>query len=179
MRALTSKEKILLAALLGVVFFLLNVVALRIFLERQRGLKAEIIRLQDELAENKTVLADRAIYEERAAWLEKNQPTDDVSTTEDDAKFYDFIESSAKRSGLEYTRKAAGPRPANPDYVEVFDSSQVKGNLKALAQWLNELQQPQAFRAVKQLTIKSAEPPQLVGDVEVARWYRPVERNRP
>lgn len=179
MKTLTPKEKMLLAGLLGTVFLLLNIVGLRVFLDRQRVLKVGITRLQEELAENKTVLAERAVYEERAAWLEKNQPTDDVSTTEDDAKFYDFVESSAKRHGLEYTRKAAGPRPANSNYVEVFDSSQVKGNLKAMVSWLNELQQPQAFRAVKQLTLKSGEPPQLIGDVEVARWYRPMERINP
>ncbi len=179
MRALTSKEKKLLAGLLAAIFLLLNIAGLRIFLNRQRALKADIVRLRGELEKNKITLAERDLYEKRNAWLDKNQPTDDVSTTEDDAKFYDFVESSAKRSGLEYTRKAAGPRPPNPDYVEVFDSAQVKGDLKSLVKWLHEIQQPEAFRAVKQITIKSGEPPQLVGDVEVARWYRPVERSRP
>lgn len=179
MRALTSKEKKLLAGLLATVFLLLNIAGLRIFLDRQKVLKADIVRLQEEIRQDKAVLAERAVYEERSEWLDKNQPVDDVTTTEDDAKFYDFVESSAKRSGLEYTRKAAGPRPPNQDYVEVFDSSQVKGNLESLVKWLHEIQQPQAFRAIKQLTIKSGEPPQLVSDVEVARWYRPVERERP
>ena len=165
----------MLAGLLGTLFLLLNIVGLRVFVDRHRALKKDIAGLQEELAANNAVLAEQAVYEERGAWLDKNQPSDDVSTTEDDAKFYEFVESSAKRSGLEYTRKAGGPLPPTGDYVEVFDSSQVKGNLESLVKWLNELQQPKAFRAVKQLTIKSGEPPQLVCDVEVARWYRPVE----
>lgn len=175
MRSLTSKEKKLLAWLLGTLFLLLNIVGLRVFMDRQRSLKGDIAALRQELEASNAVLAERAIFEEREAWLDANQPADDVSTTEDDAKFYEFVESSAKRSGLEYTRKAGGPLPPANNLVEVFDSSQVKGNLESLVKWLNELQQPKAFRAVKQLTIKSGEPPQLVCDVEVARWYRPAE----
>ncbi len=178
MRSLTSKEKKLLAWLLGTLFLLLNVVGLRVFLDRQRALKKDIATLQEQLAANNAVLAEQPVYEERGEWLDRNQPADDISTTEDDAKFYEFVESSAKRSGLEYTRKAGGPLPPTGDYVEVFDSSQVKGTLESVVKWLSELQQPKAFRAIKQLTIKSGEPPQLVCDVEVARWYRPAEGDK-
>lgn len=179
MRALTSKEKKLLAALLGAIFVLVNVVGLQAFLNRQRALHKNITQLESQLELNRAVLAEKPLWDERAAWLDENQLTDDVSTTEDDAKFYDFVEKSAKQSGLQYTRKAVGTQPADGRYAEVFDSSQVKGNMESLVKWLHGLQQPKAFRAIKQISIKSGEPPQVVCDIEVARWYRAAGEAKP
>jgi hypothetical protein len=39
---------------------------------------------------------------------------------------------------------------------------------------LSALQKPRDFRVIKQLRIKSGEPPEVVCDVEVARWYLPT-----
>ena len=175
MRALTAKEKRLLIGLLGALFVLLNVVGLNAFLNRQRDLQAGIVRLQGELAEGRAILEEKSVWQERAAWLDTNQPGDDTTTTDDDAKFYEFVETSAKNAGLTYTRRDAGQRPSDSTYAEVVDSSQVKGKMESLVKWLNELQQPEAFRAIKQISVKSGEPPEVIAEVEVARWYRPVQ----
>ena len=179
MRALTVKEKRLLAGLLGAIFVLLNVVGLQAFLNRQRALQTSIVRLQGELTEGRAILEEKAVWQERAAWLDAKQPGDDTTTTDDDAKFYEFVESSAKNAGLTYTRRDAGQRPSDGAYAEVVDSSQVKGKMEALVKWLNELQQPEAFRAIKQISVKSGEPPEVIAEVEVARWYRPVQGGTP
>ena len=179
MRALTVKEKRLLAGLLGAIFVLLNVVGLQAFLNRQRALQSSIVRLQGEMAEGRAILEEKAVWQERAAWLDAKQPGDDTTTTDDDAKFYEFVESSAKNAGLTYTRRDAGQRPSDGAYAEVVDSSQVKGKMEALVKWLNELQQPEAFRAIKQISVKSGEPPEVIAEVEVARWYRPVQGGTP
>ena len=179
MRALTAKEKKLLLALVGALFVLLNVVGLQAFLNRQRALQSSIVQLQAQLAEGRALLEEKDLWGQRAAWLDEHQPSDDVTTTDDDAKFYEFVESSAKSAGLEYTRKDAGNLPASGPLAEVFDSSQVKGKMESLVKWLNELQQPKAFRAVKQISIKSGEPPDVIAEVEVARWYRPGQGGAP
>jgi len=175
MRALTVKEKRLLIGLLGAIFVLLNVVGLRAFLNRQAALQASIVRLQGQLTEGRAILEEKAVWQERAAWLDANQPGDDTTTTDDDAKFYEFVETSAKNAGLTYTRRDAGQRPSEGTYAEVVDSSQVKGKMESLVKWLNELQQPESFRAIKQISVKSGEPPEVIAEVEVARWYRPEQ----
>jgi hypothetical protein len=175
MRALTAKEKRLLIGLLGAIFVLLNVVGLQAFLNRQRDLQSGIVRLQGELAEGRAILEEKSVWQERAAWLDANQPGDDTTTTDDDAKFYEFVETSAKNAGLTYTRRDAGQQPSAGAYAEVTDSSQVKGKMESLVKWLNELQQPESFRAIKQISVKSGEPPEVIAEVEVARWYRPVQ----
>lgn len=179
MRALTAKESKLLIGLVGALFVLLNVVGLQAFLNRQSALQTNIVQLESQLSEGRAILEERGVWQERAAWLEENQPGDDVSTTDDDAKFYQFVESSAKSAGLEYTRRDAGNLPSAGPFAEVFDSSQVKGKMESLVTWLNELQQPKAFRAIKQISIKSGEPPEVIAQVEVARWYRPVQGGTP
>lgn len=179
MRALTVKEKRLLAGLLGAIFVLLNVVGLQAFLSRQRTLQSSIVRLQGELTEGRAILEEKTVWQERAAWLDAKQPGDDTTTTDDDAKFYEFVENSAKNAGLTYTRRDAGQRQSDGAYAEVVDSSQVKGKMEALVKWLNELQQPEAFRAIKQISVKSGEPPEVIAEVEVARWYRPVQGGTP
>ena len=179
MRALTAKERKLLYLLLGAIFVLLNVVGLRAFLNRQQALEANIAQLSTQLAEHRGILADRAYWEERRVWLEANQPSDDVGTVEDDTKFTQFIETSAKNSGLEYTRRGGGPLPPRGSIAEVYDASTVKGPMEAVVKWLSELQNPKDFRVIKQLRIKSGEPPQIACDVEVARWYRPLEGAAP
>jgi len=179
MRALTAKEKKLLAALVGALFVLLNAVGLQSFLDRQRALQSNIIELQSQLDEGRALLAEKEIWSERAAWLDANQPPDDITTTDDNAKFYDFVEKSAKAAGLEYTRRDLGDAVSEGLYAEVSDTSQVKGKMESLVKWLNELQQPGAFRAIKEISIKSSEPPEVIANVEVARWYRPVEGGTP
>ena len=179
MRALTAKEKKLLIGLLGALFVLINVVGLQAFLNRQNALQGSIARLQGELTESRAVLEEKSIWQERANWLDANQPGDDTTTTDDDAKFYEFVETSAKNAGLTYTRRDAGQRPSEGPLAEVVDSSQVKGKMDALVKWLNELQQPDAFRAIKQISVKSGEPPEVIAEVEVARWYRPVQGGTP
>ena len=109
MRALTLKEKRLLVMLLGALFLLLNVVALKTFLDRRAALGANIAALEAELAGNKAVLGQKDYWNERAKWLESNQPTDDISTVDDDNRFIEFVESTAKESGLAYTRRGGGP----------------------------------------------------------------------
>lgn len=179
MRALTAKEKKLLLALVGALFVLLNVVGLQAFLNRQRALQSSIVQLQSQLTEGRAILEEKTVWQERAVWLDQHQPADDVTTTDDDAKFYEFVETSAKNAGLSYTRRDAGTQPDGGTYAEVFDSSQVKGKMESLVKWLNELQQPKAFRAVKQISIKSGEPPEVIAEVEVARWYRPLQGGEP
>ncbi|MFZ9932598.1 MAG: hypothetical protein ACO3G9_05290 [Chthoniobacterales bacterium] len=176
MRALTSKERRLLFALVAALFLLLNVVALKTFLGRRAALQANIAELESRLVADRAILGQKDYWTERAQWLAANQPTDDMTTVDDDNKFIDFIPSSAKQSGLSYTRREGGPVPSNGrPYAEVFDASTVKGDMKSLVDWLVKLQQPKEFRAIKQLRVKSGEPPEVVCDIEVARWFRPVE----
>lgn len=173
MRALTAKEKRLLMVLLGALFVLVNVIGLNMYLARLQGLQSAIVKRQSEAVENRAILEEGGVWLERAAWLDANQPIDDVATTDDDAKFYEFVESSAKNAGLSYQRRDAGTLPHSDVLAEVFDTSQVKGTMEALVKWLVQLQDPAAFRAVKQITIRSGEPPQVLAEVTVARWYRP------
>ena len=180
MRALTAKEQKLLFLLVGALFVLLNVVGLQAFLNRQRLLQSNIAQLRTQLDEHRSILSGKDYWEERGNWLEANQPVDDVTTVEDDTKFTEFVEVSAKNSGLEYTRRGGGPMPPRGSIAEVYDASTVKGPMEALVKWLSELQKPKEFRVIKQLRIKSTEkPPDVVCDVEVARWYRPVEGGVP
>jgi hypothetical protein len=166
--------------LLSALFLLLNVVALKTFLNRRAALQTNIQTLEAELMQSRTVLGQQAYWSERAQWLESNQPTDDVSTVDDDNRFIEFVESTAKQSGLAYTRRGGGPVPSEGrPYAEVFDASTVKGNMKSLVEWISKLQQPKEFRAIKQLRIKSGEPPEVICDIEVARWFRPVEGKTP
>ncbi|MEY3479471.1 MAG: hypothetical protein RIQ71_246 [Verrucomicrobiota bacterium] len=166
--------------LLSALFLLLNVVALKTFLNRRAALQTNIQTLEAELMQSRTVLGQQDYWEERAQWLESNQPTDDVSTVDDDNRFIEFVESTAKQSGLAYTRRGGGPVPSEGrPYAEVFDASTVKGNMKSLVEWISKLQQPKEFRAIKQLRIKSGEPPEVICDIEVARWFRPVEGKTP
>ncbi len=179
-RALTPKEKRLLSLLLGALFLLFNVVALKAFLGRRAAFRGHIAQLEAQLSQNRAILAQKGYWAERAEWLHANQPTDDITSVDDDNRFIEFVESSAKESGLAYTRRGGGPVPSEgKPYAEVFDASTVKGNMEALVKWLVKLQQPKDFRAIKQLRIKSGEPPEVTGDIEVARWYRPVNGEEP
>jgi len=174
MRALTSKEKRLLFFLLGTLFFLLNVVALKTFLDRRALLKANIGALEAQLLQDRAIIGQKNYWVERASWLDANMQADDLATVDDDNRFIEFVESSAKKRGLAYTKKGGGPVASDGlPYTEVFDASTVKGDMKSLVGWLAELQQPKAFRAIKQLRVKSGEPPEVVCDVEVALWRRP------
>lgn len=174
MRALTSKEKRLLYFLVGALFLLLNVVALKTFLDRRALLQANIVALEGQLVADRAILGQKDYWSQRAQWLDANMQPDDTTTVDDDNRFIEFVESSAKKRGLSYTRRGGGPSevPGQP-YTEVIDASTVRGNMKSLVEWLAELQQPKDFRAIKQLRVKSGEPPEVICEVDVALWRLP------
>lgn len=174
MRALTSKEKRLLVFLVGALFLLLNIIALKTFLDRRALLEANIDTLEAQLIQDRATLGQKDYWMKRAEWLDANMQADDLATVDDDNRFIEFVESSAKKRGLDYTKRGGGPVASEGrSYTEVFDASTVKGEMKSVVEWLSELQQPKAFRAIKQLRVKSGEPPAVVCDVEVALWRRP------
>jgi len=50
----------------------------------------------------------------------------------------------------------------------------VTGDLKDVIQWLVDVQQPEKFQAVTNLSLKSQEKPPAVDlELDVARWYSP------
>jgi len=181
MRALTSKEKKLLAGLLAVLFVMINLAGLRVFLSRHSALKKDISDLEMQVAAGQALLAERTLWEKRAGWLDANQPEDDVTTTEDNGKFYDFVKSSATKHRLQFTQKESGDSRLGRDdsIAEVFYSAQVKGKMEDLVKWMHELQDAKQFRVIKQIAIKSGEPPEMICDIVLARWYRAKEEARP
>lgn len=180
MRALTSKEKRLLFFLVGALFLLLNVVALKTFLDRRSLLQANIANLEAQLVQDRAILGQEQYWADHAQWLDDNMQADDLTTVDDDNRFMEFVESSAKKHGLSYTRRGGGPAEATGlSFTEVYDASTVKGKMQPLVEWLAELQQPKAFRAIRQLNIKSGEPPEVICDVVVALWRKPEGTRTP
>lgn len=170
---LSTRERRLLLLVAGVVFLLVN-----LFL--WSALLGSLERAQTELAERKTLrkeqtvfLAERPIWEERAEWLKKNQPS--TKGAQEASVLLDRVKQIAAKHNILLENPQIGAGETTPHYQSVFASVETKSEWKPLVHFLYDVQQPESFVVFENvnLAIDSADPTKMRGKFKVARWFAP------
>jgi len=173
MRPLTPAETRLLALLLGTLGIAGSLVLLSIGKRLHAGMDRELLELRNAKIEAEAWRDERPLWEERAAWLEANQPKFPTDGNPSSA-LIQKVQDSASAHGLALLEQSIAEPANTPHYREVAVRVKVQATLEQLTRWLVELQQPKQFQAVTAFAIRSdKEPPKVVCEVQIARWYAP------
>ena len=185
MRAVSNRERRLIAALALSLFAAANLFGLRWLAAERSRVAADLGRLRIERIEAKNWLAQAELWKTRGAWLEQKQPKLSGTGSESGA-FLEVLQQSARQQNITITQQSlVDPRDHDSHVItnataaaaaprELSVQLEVHGNLEAVIRWLASLQSPENFQAIVGLTLKSdAEPPKVVCTLTVTRWYAP------
>ncbi|MBB5040096.1 GspMb/PilO family protein [Prosthecobacter dejongeii] len=175
---LTSREKNLLLACVGVLVFMVFAILVNTFLGRRSVALQKIATLQAQKSENDTWMADRAFWEKRRAWLVEKMPTTE-SLGRAQGQLLEDLQNQALEFGFTTEQPTLPPLAApNENYREVTVSVRLRGDQTMVLQWLATLQSPEKFQAVRQLEVEidtrsREKTPQVVCNLTLARWFKP------
>jgi len=160
------------AALLFVTFFVVDY-----FLKNKARLNADLTSKTRQLKSLQTLQADKALWEQRDAWLLEKQP----KLVNQDGAGVDLL-GQVKELGKKHVvlidssrLLPAAARKAELPYVPVGIEIETKSTWRALIAFLSELQTPEQFIVLDSANLKidAADATQMRGKFKIARWYAP------
>jgi len=152
MARISKKEKRLLIAFLSVLFFVGNVIALKKYLDGTRLAKTQIKTLIEQKQGIDALLSDREYWEERQRWMESHQP-DIGDLGEAQGEMIESLQRQARARGITILeQRIIDPKPKQ-QYPRISVMLKVVAPMADVVGWLSEIQSPESFRIVEQLTL--------------------------
>tara|TARA_R110002096_G_scaffold116864_5_gene253320 strand:- start:5807 stop:6328 length:522 start_codon:yes stop_codon:yes gene_type:complete len=171
-----QSEKRLLYFLLSLALLGAAVVCSDIYFDRRDELSGEKGNLETEWIEIEALFEEKEMWELRANWLDKNQPsfTNNETITQ---SIFDRVQSPSI-SGVTTSRLTLLPVDSSPYYIQAGVSLTAEGELGRIFRWLYDLTPPTAFRVARNIKLTpSPEDPEIINaKFELLRWYAPPAR---
>lgn len=172
-RALNRREKMLVLIVGTTVAMLVNLFLVSFFLKTHRRLRADFAQKQSQLQAMQALSADRALWEQREAWLQAKQPRLENEATAG-GQLLDQVKELGRKHEVLLEQQAIGtPDRSKPERVSVPVTFEMKSSWKALGLFLYELQGPGQFVVIESanLRIDPQDQTQMRGKFRIAKWY--------
>ena len=172
MKPLTGHEKKLTLLLVGAVAVGLHLILLKFALQLDRSNRRQLAQTQEELTEARYWIEQKAEWQEKAAWLEKNfRP---VPAENPAPALQKLLQTAAASAGLKVEEQKP-PVPKNEArYILYANKMSMSGSLSQFLDWLVAVYRPDQGIAVTSLSLKiGPEPPKMAGEVGMGQFFRP------
>jgi len=123
---------------------------------QMRDGRAEIARLESDVAAARQLLAQEPYWLARQEWL-KTQPPQPYDARTSRSKFVEEIQSSVTANNLQIAAQQPQADEAQGRLATTWIDLTVTGRLEAIVRWLHVLQQPGKYAVVKSFTLKQAD----------------------
>lgn len=120
------------------------------------------------------ILEKKDLWLERQKFLSEKQP---IAQEPDlaSAALIDSIQKTAESHQLKISDIAPQPVLSLPHAFQTSATVKLSGKFENVVLWLYQLQRPENFTVLIRSSIKSdPNPPQVLGEFEIARWYQPI-----
>lgn len=172
MRPLAASEKRLFLILCGAVFIALNMVGAHAFLQARNSLQRAILGARTQLAEDQGWIGTGEALRPARNWMETH-PMPELAPDEASARLLQSVRGAAEKTGLKITEENLLPPQQVTGGSTVAVAAKVSGRFDGVVRLLFELQNPEAWRSVEKLTLRSdAEPPNVIADLELRQYFR-------
>ncbi len=171
MRKLTGSE-VRLVQLLGLVLVVIAVLFVVVFYQRNvEALKTRITNLENSKVEADFWLSEKPFWDERRNWLVGKMPIlpEDGSAT---SKFLEDIQQSASAAGVTIESPSLLEPVGGNGIEEHLLRMKANGTLEQFTRWLAAIQRPEKFQAISALNLKSGEPPTVICELQISRYYQ-------
>jgi Tfp pilus assembly protein PilO len=171
---LSSREKLLATVVGAVVLVLLNLFVISFFIKNHRRLSSELVSKTAELRAMQSLLADKAMWAEREAWLKQAQPK-----LEGEGKartdLLDDIKKIARQANVQLLKQEFGSLERKPQYVSVPVSIEAKATKEAVRDFLVAMQDIDRFIVFEHAKLQfDTEDKTLMGcEFRIAKWFAP------
>jgi len=171
---LSTREKNLSILVGTVAFLLITVFVTDYFLKNKARLTADLAVKVRQLRMMQTRSAEKAKWDQRAAWLTEKQPKL-VSEERAGGQLLEQIKELAKKHSVLIESPVIRQSVRKPEYVAIGIEIETKSPWSALIAFLGELQTPEQFIVLDtaNLKIDGADATQMRGKFKIARWYAP------
>lgn len=172
MRPRTKSENLLLALLGLILFGGGNFYGYQWLTQKQASMTLSYAQLRADKAEAEVDLQKQDMWAQRKAWLEEHEP---VMGDEGDAKaqVLQAVLKGARDNKLEIIEQSLNDVQHDSGGTRVNVSVKVKGSMQGLCKWLSDLQKPESFYAVSQLSLKADQDQKsMVGTLQLARYFK-------
>ena len=173
---LSSREKTLSILVGAVAFLLVTFFVSDYFLKNKAKLAADLAVKTRVLKKVQSLSAEKALYEQRDAWLREKQPKL-VNDERAGGQLLDQVKELAKKHSvlLESPVIRATVRKPELPYVAIGIEIETKSQWQSLIAFLGELQTPEQFIVLDSANLKidGADQTQMRGKFKIARWYAP------
>jgi len=143
------------------------------FFKNKARLNADLVTKSRQLKTMKALSAEKALWEQRDAWLLEKQPKL-VNADSAGVQLLDQVKDLAKKHTVLLDSARIQPGPVRkPDYTGIGIEIETKSTWRSLIAFLREMQTPEQFIVLEaaNLKIDAADPTQMRGKFKIARWY--------
>lgn len=173
LRRLTKSEKRLLTIFGLALFAMANFYGVSYLLDTEGALTQQLSELQATEKTSQIWLREKQFWLARKQWIDRQQPRV-ASGQVPQSELLQALTASAQANQLVIQEQSFAELKNTANYQSVAVKLKLSGNLENVVKWLADLQQPEKFQAVTNLSLKSEEqPPKVNLELEVARWYSP------
>lgn len=172
MQLRTKNEKILLAILIGIVFFGGNFYGYRWLVQKQASLNLTCASLRADKAEAEVDLQKEDFWSQRRAWIQKHQPALG-NEGEAKAQVLEDMLKGARNNKLDILEQSLNDVQQGPSGEIVNVSLKVKGSMEGLCRWLTGVERPNSFYAVSSISLKADQDQQsMICTLQLARYFK-------
>jgi|ERR1041385_5664501 hypothetical protein len=176
---LSRRERILLLAVSGVVFALVNLMIWSWLLGALGRARIELAERKATRTQQSIYIKERDMWSKRDDWIQKHQPS--LSGPGEASK---LLEEQIKPVAAKYQVLIENPQigsgEATPAHQTVYNSVESKSSWPNLVHFLYDLQQPEKFIVFEDVTVSvdSNDATVMRGKFKIARWFAPAQRKK-
>jgi len=168
----TRNEKILLLFLLVILFGGANFYGYEWISQRQHALEMSYLELKADRTEAEVDLQKQDLWTQRQAWIKAHEP---VLTDEGDtkAKVLQYVLKGARDHDLKIAEENLDDVQRGAGGTRVNVGLKMKGSMQDICGWLTDLQKPDSFYTVSQLSLKADEDQKSMDcTLQLARYFK-------
>jgi hypothetical protein len=171
MQRLSKSESRLLIFFCVAIFVAANMFGLRYWMKKRGALRAEMNELQTRIEEDRSWVDSATNFKDAAAWVEQHRPPA-MAADSASVSLVDIVRRAAEAQQLTVTAETLLPASNEGDFSAANLQIKLVGGFPGVVRLLFELQQPEAWRAIDKLTLRSdSTPPNTVLEFKVRQYH--------
>jgi Tfp pilus assembly protein PilO len=174
---MNKREKVLAGIVGGIAAVMLNLFLLNYFLRNHRQLRSTLEQQQVQIDAMKALAADRAMWEERGAWIRAHQPALENEATAGVQLLEEMRVMAREHSVLIIPETLSIGSPERRPYCTAVPVTiETKSTWRDLIRFLGTLQGPNRFIVLESANLRQdpGDKTQMRGKFRIAKWYAPA-----
>jgi hypothetical protein len=173
LQRMSRRERVLALLVGGTLFLLVNWFIWSWLMGTVEQARADVAVRKSARAQQSVFLKEHSMWEKRAAWLKKHQPT--LKGPGEASDLLEQVKQVAGKHNILIENPNLGGVDTQPTHQSTSVSIETKSPWQPLVRFLHDVQQPESFIVFESvnLQIDSADPTTMRGKFKIARWFAP------